>query len=295
MARRVVRVAVTTAVLVGTSYAVHTLTSTSAAQKPPATSGGSSASTDDSIGAGAETARLITAYEGIAHSHHDEGVDVMLGTLYLQRGRFTGDLGTYRQALAAATAATRLAPRDPATESLLASARFSLHDWLGARQAATTALALDPRQQNAAVVLADSDLETGRYGAAATIYRRLGYTVSDSSPLIVRQARLAWVTGDLTDARRLAARALRLAPDNGATGAGLAFYGVFVSQVAIDAGDYKTALVAAAEAAQAAPTWHVAIAAQAKALAAAGRLDEAITAYGRAAAIVPLPEYLSAL
>lgn len=295
MTKRFLGVVVATAVLVGSSYAVRAVTDGSNRTAAPAAAPPAAGAVTDSVGAGAETARLIRAYEAVAHTHHDEGVDVMLGSLYLQRGRFTGDLGTYQQALAAATEATRLAPRDPATVTLLASARFTLHDWTGARAAAAHALMLDPRQQNAALVLADSDLETGRYDDAAAIYRQLQSRVSGSASLLVRQARLAWVTGDLSTARRLAAEALRLAPDNGAAGAGLAFYDVFVSQVDIDAGDSAAAVRAGERAVSVAPSWHVAIAAEAKALASAGDVDRAIASYRRAAAIVPLPEYLAAL
>ena len=53
-------------------------------------------------------------------------------------------------------------------------------------------------------------------------------------------------------------------------------------------------MLAGERAVQVAPTWHVAIAAKAKALAAAGDIDRAIEAYRQAAAIVPLPDYLSA-
>ena len=295
MTKRLVSVGVAAAVLVGTSYAVHAVTSTSVNRPPHTFAAPVSTATEDGVGGSAETARLIRAYEAVAHNHHDEGVDVMLGGLYLQRGRFTGDLGTYQQALAAATDAARLAPRDPATQTLLASAEFSLHDWAGARQAALRALALDARQQNAAAVVGDSDLETGRYADAASIYRRLATAVPGSASLLARQARLAWVTGDLVTGRRLAGEAVRLAPDNGASGATLAFYSVLASQLAIDAGDYSAALQSGKHALQVAPTWHVAIAADAKALAAAGEIAAAIRGYQRAAAIVPLPDYLSAL
>ena len=295
MTKRLLSVTVAAALLVGTSYAVHAVTTTSAQRSPHAPAAPVASGTEDTVGVGAETARLIRAYEVVAHNHHDEGVDVMLGSLYLQRGRFTGDLGTYRQALAAATDAARLAPRDPATRTLLAAAEFALHDWTGARQAAEQALALDAGQQNAAAVLGDSDLETGQYADAARIYQRLASTVSGSASLVARQARLAWVTGDIDEGRRLAETAVRLAPDNGASGATLAFYSVLASQLAIDAGDYAAALQAGRRAVTAAPSWHVAIAAEAKALAAAGNLRGAIRDYQRAAAIVPLPEYLGAL
>src|SRR5205823_446956 len=93
----------------------------------------------------------------------------------------------------------------------------------------------------AAVIAADCDVETGRYGDARAVYELLSHKVSGSASLTVRQARLAWATGDLTTARRRAGVALRLAPDNGAAGPGLAFYDVFASQLAIDAGSYADA------------------------------------------------------
>ena len=294
MTKKLISVTAAAAVLVSASYGVHNLTGSHAVARQHAPLP-ADAVVGEAPAGGAETARLIRAYEAVAVGHRDEGVDVMLGSLYLQRGRFTGDLGTYRQALAAANDAVRLAPRVAGTSALLASARFALHDWPGARAAAERAVALDARQQNAQLVVGDCDVETGRYAAAQEIYQRMAAAVPGSAAVTVRLARLAWATGDLPRARRLAERAVALAPENGASGATLAFYDVFASQLAIDDGAYTDALRAARRATAAAPDWHVAIAAQARASAAAGNLRAAIADYKRAAAIVPLPEYLSAL
>lgn len=294
MTKRLISITVAAAVLITASYTLRHLTGTHASAAQQSTSPIGSVTPDAPAG-GAETARLIRAYETVAETHRDEGVDTMLGSLYLQRGRFTGDLGTYRQALAAANDASRLAPRVASTAALLASARFALHDWAGARDAAMRAVALDPRQQNAELVIGDCDIETGRYAEARRIYQRMAAAVPGSASVTVRLARLAWATGDLPEGRRLAGQAVALAPDNGASGATLAFYDVFASQLAIDAGDYAAAVRSAGLATAAAPDWHVAIAAQARALAAAGDLHRAIGDYRRAAQIVPLPEYLAAL
>jgi tetratricopeptide (TPR) repeat protein len=293
MTKKLICITAAAAVLVSASYAVHDLTGKRADAAPYAATQTSAAI--DAPAGGAETARLIRAYEAVARTHRDEGVDVMLGSLYLQRGRFTGDLGTYRQALAAADEAVRLAPRVAGTAALLASTRFALHDWAGARAAAERAVALDPRQQNAELVIGDCDVETGRYAEAAAIDERMAAAVPGSASVTVRLARLAWATGDLAHARRLADLAVAQAPDNGASGATLAFYDVFASQLAIDAGDYVAAVRTARRATAAAPDWHVAIAAAARASAAAGDVRGAIRDYSRAAQIVPLPEYLSAL
>src|SRR5436305_2653147 len=197
MKRRLVGVAVATAVLVSASYAVHAVTHTRTTSTSHASAGPIASATGGTVRAGVETARLIRAYEAVAHTHHDEGVDVMLGSLYLQRGRFTGDLGTYRQAMAAANDAVRLAPHVAGTVALLASTRFTLHDWAGARSAATRAVALDPRQQTAELIVGDCNVETGRYAAARTIYQRMAAAVPGSASVTVRLARLAWATGNL--------------------------------------------------------------------------------------------------
>lgn len=296
MTRRPVAAVGAALALAVASYAVHDLAAQghAAAVRSTADPAGAALALDPPS-ASTETARLISSYEAIAHGHRDEGVDVMLGSLYLQRGKLTGDLGTYQQALAAATAAVHLAPRDPKTQTLLASARFSLHDWAGARAAAVRALSIDPHDDGAAVIAADCDVETGRYADAGAVYQLLSRKVSGSASLTVRQARLAWATGDLPAARRLADLALRLAPDNGATGPGLAFYDVFASQLAIDAGGYADARRYARAAVAAAPAWHVALAALGRADAASGDLDGAITAYRQAVQIVPQPDYLAAL
>ena len=241
-----------------------------------------------------ETDRLIAAYEGIAHHVADTRVDGMLASLYLQRAKLTGDVGTYRQALDAATLAVRLAPRDSDSRTTLATARYALHDFTGAARDATAALRQDPRAYGAAAVLGDCSLETGHYADARRIYDLLDRNVPHSPSVEIRQARLAWVTGSPDRARSSAVTARRDAVASGAAGIGLAFYDVFLAQLSGDVGRYDAAVGYATAAVREAPAWHVALAASGRALAQAGRLATALTAYRRAIAIVPQPDYLAA-
>ncbi len=242
-----------------------------------------------------ETDRLIAAYEQVAHHVADTGVDGMLATLYLARAKLTGDVGTYRQALDAGELAVRLAPRDPDSRTALANARYALHDFAGAAADAAAALHEDPRAYGAAAVLGDCSLETGRYDDARRTYELLNRDVNNSPSIEVRMARLAWVTGDLTGAQALAAKARRDAVASGAFGVGLAFYDVFLAQLAGDVGRYDDAVAAAARAVREAPSWHVALAASGRALAQRGDDESALAAYRSAAAIVPQPDYLAAI
>lgn len=241
-----------------------------------------------------ETDRLIAAYEGVAHHVSDTRVDGQLATFYLQRAKLTGDVGTYRQALDAATLAVHLAPRDPDSRTTLANARYALHNFAGAATDATAALRADPRAYGAAAVLGDCDLETGRYADAQRIYDTLAGQVSNSPGVEIRQARLAWVTGHVDRAYSLAVQARRDAVASGAFGVGLAFYDVFLAQLSGDAGRYDDATHDAATAVREAPGWHVAIAAAGRALAQKGEYRQALSAYRRAIAIVPQPDYLAA-
>src|SRR5205823_10182100 len=131
--------------------------------------------------------------------------------------------------------------------------------------------------------------------AAARDYATLASTLPHVAAVEVRQARLAFLEGDTDAARELAGSAEADARLAGISGAGLAFYEVFRSQVALDGGRYDEAAGHAADAVRSAPDWHVALAQLGKARAAQGDLDAAVDAYTKAVAIVPQPDYLAAL
>lgn len=243
----------------------------------------------------AELARLIGAYEDRLHARPDALEYGFLSRLYLERARLTGDVNSYTQAAAAATAALRIGPGDTETRVRLASIRSSLHDFAGALELAHEILSEDPNESAAVSLAGDAFLELGDYAAATDSYGRLAALAPGAAAVEARLARLAFLRGDTPGAVRLAEAAQRAAAAEGAFGPGLAWYGAFRSQIELDAGRYDVAAKHAEAAVAAAPGYHVGLAALARARAAQGRTADAIRLLESAVAAVPQPDLAALL
>ncbi len=242
----------------------------------------------------AELERLIRAFsEQTTLTPNASGL-VFLGRLELERGRLTGDVASYARATEALSRAVRLAPTNTEARSLLASARFTAHDFTGAFDLASELYEAEG-ELAALAVRGDAALELGRYERAAEDYRLLAGVAPEASSTLVRLARLAFLRGDADEATRLAADAERASGSEGAFGATRAWYAVFRGRLALDAGRLDDAVAHFGRALRAAPDYHVALAGMAGARTAQGRLDEAIRLYERAVAAVPDPATLAAL
>jgi tetratricopeptide (TPR) repeat protein len=218
-----------------------------------------------------------------------------LGNLYIQRGRLTGDLGTYAQAEEALTRALAIAPQDIESRSLLASVRFTVHDFAGALELGQGLLEDEPGNVGALAVVGDAHLELGHYDRAETIYSDLARRFPDSAAVQIRRARLAFLTGDMASASSLAAIAETSAATAGLGGPDIAWYRSFRAQLEMDAGRYGSAAHLYRSALRAAPDYRVALGGLAKTLGALGRIDEAIELYVRAIELLPDPSYVAAL
>ena len=264
---------------------------------------GSGATHATEISSGAESATLLATrtenliryYESRATTVRDATELRVLASLYLARGRVTGDAATYLRAQAAATRAQGIAPNDPEVISILASADATLHEFGTARALGERVLGDHPSAFGARAIVGDAALETGDYETAARSYAALAAVLANNSGVLVRQARLASINGDLARARTLAARASAAAVTEGAFGTTLAFPRAFQGKLALDAGQYAAAEAFYGGALQAADGWHVALAGLARARAARGDLAGAIVSLQQAIDVVPLPEYLAAL
>jgi tetratricopeptide (TPR) repeat protein len=206
----------------------------------------------------------------------------------------TGDVASYDRAKRALARAIELAPSDAEAEALLASVRFTTHDFTGAYDLASKIYERDG-ELAALAVRGDAALELGRYERAAADYATLAGVAPDASSTLVRRARLAYLTGDGPGASRLAASAERAAASEGAIGATRAWYAAYRAKLALDAGDLDVAAAHAARALALAPDYHVSIATMAAVRAAQGRIDAAIALYERSVALVPDPATLAAL
>jgi tetratricopeptide (TPR) repeat protein len=244
---------------------------------------------------GGEIERLIRAYERRVSTAPNLLDYVFLGRLYTDKGRLTGDAAVYTQAEAALEAALEIAPRDLEAKTLLASTRFTTHDFASALRLADDVTRNDPARYAAAAVAGDAHLELGNYKRAEDTYARLERALPGAAAVTVRRARLAWLTGDVASARALARSAEAAARKEGVFGPGLAWYRVFRAQLEFDSGHYARAGDLYSSAVRTAPKFHVAIAGLGRARAAQGRYALAIRHYLDAIAIVPQPDYVAAL
>jgi tetratricopeptide (TPR) repeat protein len=136
-----------------------------------------------------------------------------LAALYLQRARVTGDFRDYRraEALARRSLALRVA-HNGATYALLAAALLAQHRFTEALAIARTLNVRDPGVPRHQALLAEIELELGRYDAARAHFDSLWPARRDLS-VAPRLARWAEITGDTALARRLLDAALTTATE----------------------------------------------------------------------------------
>ncbi len=241
-----------------------------------------------------ELERLIRVFDRQVRTAPSATGFALLGRLELERARITGDVDSYGRAESALRRAVRRAPTDTDAATMLASVRFTTHDFLGAYRIADRIFSTEGAL-GALAVRGDAELELGRYEDATADFRLLAAELPGSAGVHVRLARLAFVRGRVGAASREAAEAERLAQSDGSFGATLAWYSAFRGRVALDTGRYVQAAAHYRRAVRSAPDYHVAIAGLAAARAAQGRDAEAIALYRRAITIVPEPGYLGTL
>jgi tetratricopeptide (TPR) repeat protein len=242
-----------------------------------------------------EIDRLIRAYDSQVSDGSNASSLSFLGRLELERARLTGDIDSYARAVQALERARALVPQDLDVAVLLAGARYTTHDFIGALALARSVLAEDAGTTGALAVEGDAELELGRYEEAAASYRVLEQRAPAAAAVLVRRARSSFLHGDAAGAERLAVQAERAATSEGAFGPKLAFYFIFHGKLELDLGRYERAALLYERAVRIAPGYYVALAGLASARAAEGRLEDAIRYYRRAVTIVPEPTSLAAL
>ena len=291
MNRRVPVLGIATVLIIGATYLQRPFMGvTPTASEPNRAAMAASAATGR-----AETARLVVYYEAQVAEVPTAGGLKFLAKLYLQRGRLSGDVQTYGQARAAIEKAMILAPKDTEVDVLLASVSASMHEFAQAAERAAAVVASSPDNTGALAVLGDAQLELGDYGGARQSYDHLATLEPDAAAALVRQARVAFLTGRVDDARRLAKKAKDQATASAFGDVGLAFYSTFQGQVEHDTGHYAKAERFYRQALVEAPDYYVALAGVARERAAQGDRAGAITLYRQSLAIVPQPDALAAL
>ncbi len=214
-----------------------------------------------------------------------------LAALYHGRGRLTYDLTDYDRALTAARTALGIEPMHGPARALEGAILFSLHDFAGAFASADALVRDDPSQTGALAVRFDAALELGRIDVARADLD--GLRDVGGPAVLIREARLASVTGDAQLALERAQAARAAAIDDEADDLG--FYAYAEGEYARLAGDAVAARGAFADALELRDDDVGALVGLARIDAFDGKAEAAIAGLRGAADIAPQPETLALL
>jgi tetratricopeptide (TPR) repeat protein len=201
----------------------------------------------------------------------------LLARMQLSRGRITGDAESFAKAQTAVERSLAIAPRNVEGRSLDTEIRYTNHDFAGARSRSAAIVKDAPKESGALAVRGDAERELGDYAAARATLRDLQTVAPASASVIVRQARLEFLSGNPEKATALAERAEVIAEKSGLLGAMLSFYPSFRGQMAFDQGDYSAAVSHFQRALMIADGDRAATLGLGRALAAKGRTAKAVT------------------
>ena len=252
-------------------------------------------------GAGAQdraTDQLVKFHQSrVAADPDDPLAHNRLAAAYVQKARESGDLTYYGLAETAARRSLVLLPRGASAASAtttLAVVHMAHHEFRQALLRAREALDLDPGEAGPHAVAGDALVELGEYDGAAQAYARLagrdGPRGSDS-----RVAYLRFLQGDTAGAVATMRRAVDVVRAANPLGEPSAWARAQLGDLLFGVGDVGGAGAAYRDALAAAPGYHRALAGIARVHAARGQLREAAERYQNALAVIPLPEYATAL
>jgi tetratricopeptide (TPR) repeat protein len=236
-------------------------------------------------------ARIEFLIQRVKDDPDDGDAQLELGLALLQRIRETADPSLYKPAEQALDAARRLLPDEPGPLVGLGGLQLGRHEFSAALTTARSAIALDAGSVSAGSVEVDALIELGAYDEAFDAVEDLATRSGD----LVTLARLSYsreLRGDLEGAlaaMQQAAASPSLAPEN------TAFVLSIVGHLERLRGDAKAARSAFERALDLVPNHTPSLAGLGRLAVGDGDLAEAMTYFERAAAIVPLFEYVIAL
>jgi tetratricopeptide (TPR) repeat protein len=214
-----------------------------------------------------------------------------LGDNYLQRARETSDPAYYSRAEDAFDAARRLAPTEPEAVIGLGTLALARHDFSRGLELGLDAARLAPESPRPLAVLADAQIELGRYAEA----RRTLHRMVALKPNLTSYARISYfreLHGDLAGAAKAMALAVSA---GGGSPENVAYVQTLLGNLELQRGRLTAARAAYGQALIGLPTYIPAQAGIARIDAATGNEAAAIARYRRVVAQRPLPEYAIAL
>ena len=241
-----------------------------------------------SVGGAATAADRVRQLEAQVQSDPGEvSTYALLADAYLQRVRESGDPAFYERAQTALTEGRRRDAREPGIETASGSLALARHDFAKALGHGEAALRLAPDTVRPLGVIADAQIELGRYAAAERTLQRM----VDLKPTMASYARVSYyreLTGDLSGA----AQAMRLAISAGGEAVeNVAYLEAQLGGIELHRGQLAAAKDAYGRALYRLPSYAPAEAGLARVDAARGRLEPAIERLRPVVARLPLPEY----
>jgi tetratricopeptide (TPR) repeat protein len=221
----------------------------------------------------------------------DAGGYALLGDAYYQRARETGDPAYYSRAERSFNAALSSDPSDLTATIGRGTLALARHDFRAGLGFAQRARRLAPDLVRPYAVLADAQIELGRYAAAARSLERMAAL----KPTLSAYSRISYyreLDGDLAGA----VEAMRLAVSAGGGSAeGNAYVQSLLGGLELDRGRYEAAERAYRQALAGEPAYPAAQAGLARLDAGRGRFGPAIRRYRQLVERIPLPDYAVAL
>jgi tetratricopeptide (TPR) repeat protein len=214
-----------------------------------------------------------------------------LGLAYLQKARETGDPTYYQKAEAALEKALSLQPADYASISARGALALARHDFSSALAWGEKARQINPSRTYAYGVIADAQIELGRYDEAVTTLQEM----VDLRPDMSSYSRISYLRelyGDVDGALEM----MQLAVDSGIPDAeSTAWVRTQLANLYFNRGDLDHAELEYRRTLQDRPDYVYALAGLGRVRAAQGNMDEAIRLLKQAVAIMPLPEFVITL
>jgi tetratricopeptide (TPR) repeat protein len=237
---------------------------------------------------------IKTLQERLSQNPKDGVTYTLLANQYIRQARETGDASGYLRAQEALHESLALIPDYSSARTLLASVYYAQHEFTQALELAQQEYERNPKNTQALVIVADSQLSLGNYQEAEFVYQQLSETDA-SPPLLARLAALEELKGNPEEGLTLMRRAAGDALKSAGTRESVAWYVLRVADMYFNMGQYKEAGGYYKAALRIFDNYHLALAGLGKVSAAQRSYDEAIGYYQRAINIIPQPEYLAAL
>ncbi|MCI0443312.1 tetratricopeptide repeat protein [bacterium] len=215
-----------------------------------------------------------------------------LSYAYIQKGRQTADASYSVRAEQLLNQALKIDPKNYESLYYLALVQMSQHRFADAKKSALSAISMQPSNSDAYGALGDATYELGQYDECASAYQKM----LDRRPSTASYSRAAYyrkLIGDVAGAADLLKRAYELADYNDPENRAWCLFQL--GNLAFGAGKLDEAEKLFSMAVEIFPNYYNALAGLGKVNAALDKIENSINYYNKAIAIVPMPEFVSAL